>query len=612
MISIIMKKALRILTTIVALALMGGTVMAQTFDYPVRVKQGFSMTEKTRDGLHLSYEVGQVSLNTISYRSEEMCEVSINAIAIPNDAGKPNLPSDSRMMAIPNGATPHLRVVSVETETLHNVNIAPALRIQSENEEPDMNYVKDMNVYSKNALYPAEPFVMGNSYIRGDGHTITDDMTVYITERALIENALTDVHYCATDEPQPIAVTVTGDYNTFKWLTSGDGTFEDATAFETTYTPGLNDLNNGVSITAFVVTPGCGSITYEYPFEMHPMPEMTLEAEAIQLCDGENAYMNFSLDGVDGPGYVIINGAEYGIDENSTFIDLGHLPVGENVFNITEITSTCSSIFEEGEFTFTVNMNAAPTYAISEFPASFCEGESVDVEFSFVGIAPFTVETTGISGFTSDSDSYTLTFDSSVDFIVTKVTDATGCGAHTPAHSVAIEMLPVIDQPEISGDAEPDVRLTPTTTYTVTNDVMAGFSIEPEEAGTLLPANDGKSVVVTWSETYKGNAVLTATPTTECYTSEGKMNILVKNSTDVNEFGAKASLYPNPTNGNVTIEAEGLQRLTVMNEMGQVVYDAEVSSDTETLNMSQFGVGVYMIRIYTENGMGVKRVSVIR
>ncbi len=448
--------------------------------------------------------------------------------------------------------------------------------------------------------------------ISGDGHTITDDMTVYITERALIENALTDVHYCATDEPQPIAVTVTGDYNTFKWLTSGDGTFEDATAFETTYTPGLNDLNNGVSITAFVVTPGCGSITYEYPFDMHPMPEMTLEAEAIQLCDGENAYMNFSLDGVDGPGYVIINGAEYGIDENSTFIDLGHLPVGENVFNITEITSTCSSLFEEGEFTFTVNMNAAPTYAISEFPASFCEGESVDVEFSFVGTAPFTVETTGISGFTSDSDSYTLTFDSSVDFIVTKVTDATGCDTHTPAHSVAIEMLPVVDQPEISGDAEPDVRLTPTTTYTVTNDVMAGFSIEPEEAGTLLPANDGKSVVVTWSETYKGNAILTATPATECYTSEGRMNILVKNSTDVNEFGAKASLYPNPTNGNVTIEAEGLQRLTVMNEMGQVVYDAEVSSDTETLNMSQFGVGVYMIRIYTENGMGVKRVSVIR
>ena len=157
-----------------------------------------------------------------------------------------------------------------------------------------------------------------------------------------------------------------------------------------------------------------------------------------------------------------------------------------------------------------------------------------------------------------------------------------------------------------------DVRLTPTTTYTVSNDVEVGFSIEPEEAGTLVPANDGKSVVVTWSETYKGNAVLTATPVSECNNGEGTLNILVKNSTDVNEFGVKASLYPNPTNGNVTIEAEGMQRLTVVNELGQVVYDAEASNDTETLDMSQFGAGVYMIRIYTANGMGIKRVSVIR
>ena len=80
----------------------------------------------------------------------------------------------------------------------------------------------------------------------------------------------------------------------------------------------------------------------------------------------------------------------------------------------------------------------------------------------------------------------------------------------------------------------------------------------------------------------------------------------------MNEYNINASLYPNPTDGNVIIEAEGMQRLTVVNELGQVVYDAEVDNDTETLNMSQFGAGVFMIRIYTENGVGVKRVSVIR
>ena len=55
-----------------------------------------------------------------------------------------------------------------------------------------------------------------------------------------------------------------------------------------------------------------------------------------------------------------------------------------------------------------------------------------------------------------------------------------------------------------------------------------------------------------------------------------------------------------------------MQRLTVVNELGQVVYDAEMNDSTTILNMSQFGVGVYLIRIYTENGIGAKRVSVIR
>ena len=193
-----MKKSLPIVLAFALIAFIGNTVLAQTFNYPVKGKQGFNLTEKTRDGLHISYNVGQVTLNTIQYRGEEMSEVSINTIAIPSEAGKPNLPADSRMMAIPQGATAHLRVVSFERETLHNVNIAPALRIQSENEEPDMNYVKDMSVYSKDAYYPAEPFVMGSSYIRGveavtvavtpfQYNPVTKDLIVYTNVELAVE-----------------------------------------------------------------------------------------------------------------------------------------------------------------------------------------------------------------------------------------------------------------------------------------------------------------------------------------------------------------------------------------------------------------------------------------
>ena len=456
--------------------------------------------------------------------------------------------------------------------------------------------------------------------INGGGETITDEMTVFILDNVEIENALVDVYYCATDQPQPIAVDITGDYVSFQWLTDGDGVFEDATALETTYTPGLNDIANGVNITAFAVSQGCGSVTYEYPFEMSPMPEMTLATNVIEICEGENAVMNYSMSGSAGtigiePEFVFtMNGVNYNAQSGDNSLDLGTFEAGEHVFTISRVENThCALDYEMGELTFTVNVNAAPTMTMGEVPASVCEGTEVKVDFVFTGTAPFTVEATGMEGFSAESNEYSINIlpTENLNAMLTKVTDAKGCETALE-QAINVTVNPIAEVPEIGGDNDLDVRLTPTTTYTINNDVMVGFSIEPEEAGALTPANDGKSVVVTWSDTYQGQVVLTATPITECNDGNGNLSINVKNSTDVNEFGIHANLYPNPTNGNVTIEADGMQRLTVVNELGQVVYDTEVNNSTTILNMSQFGAGVFMIRIYAENGMSVKRVTVMR
>ena len=450
--------------------------------------------------------------------------------------------------------------------------------------------------------------------------TITDEMTVFITENVVIEDAIIIKNYCAINEPQDIAVNITGDYVSFQWLTSGDGEFEDATALSTTYTPGLSDMANGVTITAFAVSQGCGSFTYDYPFEMNPMPEINLTNNAIELCEGENAIMPFNLDGfVEGhPGVadfiVVINGVNYDLDKEATTLDLGVPSVGTTTYNIEVIYNrACQTFFEDGELTFTVTVKPSPTMTVSEVPESICEGDEVSIDFTFTGMPPFHVELSEADDFTTEDYSYTLNLtptESSI-IVVTSVNDANGC-ENFVVSPIYINVTPRAEQPEISGETELDVRLTPTSNYTVDNDVQVGFSIEPEEAGTLTPANDGKSVRVNWSETYKGDVVLTATPVSECNNGIGTMSVTVKNSTDVDEFGVKANLYPNPTNGNVTIEVEGMQRLTVVNELGQVVYDAEVNDNATTLNMSPFGTGVFMIRIYTENGVGVKRVSVIR
>ena len=158
------------------LALIANIAMAQTYTYPVKGQQGFSLSDKTRDGMHVSYELGSFSLNPLNYRGEEMSEISINGIVLPNTAGYPNLPTESRLLAIPQGSTATLNVVRAERQVIKNVNIAPALRIQAEVEEPDMDYKKDPKVYNKNAYYPENPFEIGKSYIRG-----VDAVTLSIT-----------------------------------------------------------------------------------------------------------------------------------------------------------------------------------------------------------------------------------------------------------------------------------------------------------------------------------------------------------------------------------------------------------------------------------------------
>ena len=454
--------------------------------------------------------------------------------------------------------------------------------------------------------------------INGGGETITDEMTVNIIHSVYV-NFPDGVTMCAVSEPQPVWVVVEGDYSSFTWSTNGDGTFEDPHALTTNYIPGPQDLQAMmVELSATASSESCSS-TSNLTYVFSELPQMTLNAESIESCEEEPVSMSFTLSGTNiyppvNPFFgVTLDGEEHIFESaGSHNIDLGNLEPGVHVFNINSVRNNfCQVDFEEGELTFTVNVNAAPTMTMGEMPEYVCEGTAVKIDFVFTGTAPFTVEATGMNGFTADSNEYSITIlpTEDINAMLTKVTDATGCETALE-QAINVTVNPFVEVPEISGDNNLDVRLTPTTTYTISNDVMVGFSIEPEEAGTLLPANDGKSVVVTWSDTYKGDVVLTATPTTECNNGNGSLNITVKNSTDVNEFGIHASLYPNPTNGNVTIEADGMQRLTVVNELGQVVYDAEVNDSTTILNMSQFGTGVFMVRIYAENGMSVKRVNV--
>ena len=107
-----------------------------------------------------------------------------------------------------------------------------------------------------------------------------------------------------------------------------------------------------------------------------------------------------------------------------------------------------------------------------------------------------------------------------------------------------------------------------------------------------------------------GNSVMMSTDKMS-YTIDGVIGSLTApaalhfNMTSVMDNGEQTvSLYPNPTNGLVNIECEGMKRITVIDAFGQIVYDYETSdSAKEQINMTRFASGVYMVRIITDNGI---------
>ncbi len=70
------------------------------------------------------------------------------------------------------------------------------------------------------------------------------------------------------------------------------------------------------------------------------------------------------------------------------------------------------------------------------------------------------------------------------------------------------------------------------------------------------------------------------------------------------------TVYPNPVDDNLTIEAKDIKNVSVYNLTGQKVFESKVNADEVNLNMSDFQSGIYMIQIETSEYTTTKRISV--
>jgi hypothetical protein len=74
------------------------------------------------------------------------------------------------------------------------------------------------------------------------------------------------------------------------------------------------------------------------------------------------------------------------------------------------------------------------------------------------------------------------------------------------------------------------------------------------------------------------------------------------------------SIYPNPTNGNLTISftnsTQGKVSVKVMSAIGQEVYGETFtqSNENHTVDLSKYQNGIYLVQITTNNTTVIKRI----
>ena len=106
---------------------------------------------------------------------------------------------------------------------------------------------------------------------------------------------------------------------------------------------------------------------------------------------------------------------------------------------------------------------------------------------------------------------------------------------------------------------------------------------------------------------YKVKAVYADCESEFALTAEGEDFVRIT-ELDVTENTLLATLYPNPTTGQLTIELEGLTSVEVYNLVGQCLLRKDVADDNALIDMSGLQNGVYMVRMSATKGSVMQKV----
>ena len=85
---------------------------------------------------------------------------------------------------------------------------------------------------------------------------------------------------------------------------------------------------------------------------------------------------------------------------------------------------------------------------------------------------------------------------------------------------------------------------------------------------------------------------------------------VVVDVTSLSDNNATIKIFPNPSHGDINIEAEGIEEISLINSFGQRVLTRQMEQDNHTIHLKDYCPGIYMIMVKTKDNTFCQRIII--
>ncbi|MBA4241212.1 MAG: hypothetical protein C0448_10825 [Sphingobacteriaceae bacterium] len=309
---------------------------------------------------------------------------------------------------------------------------------------------------------------------------------------------------------------------------------------------------------------GCSS-TATVSIDVTATPTVVAAASSATICTGSSATLTAS------------GATNYTWTSGGTASTESVTPTALTIYTVTGETSGCSNTA-----TVSVDVNTIiPTVTVSASSASVCSGSSATLT------AGGATNYTWTSGGTTSTEVVTPTT-----LTVYTVTGETNSCSNTATVSLAVNQTPTV-----SAVASQTL---------LCDDGSTGSSILTASSnGTSYLWSDGATTMTT-VVTPSVTSVYTITATGNGCSADAYVTVTVSNCNGIKDLASdEISIFPNPTNGNVTISIpasiEGNVTVEVYDAIGKLTIKENITNNMSNVNLSKLEDGMYMFKIINNN-----------